>query len=234
MAMADGLASCRAIVDAYVVAVWCKLIVQFCFGLLNQFQQVIALGFGQLKKGPSMPPRDNQRMARRNGVAIKDGKTAGIAGQQLALAQSAERAGFACSECCHGGILGSIGAEVKMIMNIRFNYLYRDAGNFKQYGSGVFCNPRNLSLGEIERKLQQSLMDGRYFVAEDVNLPALRKFDFDASLDHDWHEFESVEHCEDPCPEKLARDVSALIVDLARMSSSDSIRVQQPAYHALT
>lgn len=112
-----------------------------------------------------------------------------------------------------------------MIMNIRFNYLYRDAGNFKQYGSEEFRNPMNLSLAEIETKLQQSLIDGMYFVAEDVNLPALQRYDYDAALDHDWHEFEGVEYCEESCGEKTWRDVSALILDMASVSKSDLTKI---------
>jgi hypothetical protein len=105
-------------------------------------------------------------------------------------------------------------------MNIRFNYLYRDAGNFKQYGSVVFRNPLNRSLAEIEAKLQQCLIDGMYFVAEDVNLPALQKYGYDVALDHDWHEFESVEYCEEPGEEMARRDISALFLDMERVRKS--------------
>jgi len=34
--------------------------------------------------------------------------------------------------------------------NIKFNYLYRDAGNYKHYGSVIFASPNDLSLLEIE------------------------------------------------------------------------------------
>jgi hypothetical protein len=129
--------------------------------------------------------------------------------------RAAEGAGLVCWECCHGRILGTIGAEVKVMMNIRFNYLYRDAGNFKQYGSVVFRNPLNRSLAEIEAKLQQCLIDGMYFVAEDLNLPALQQYGYDAALDHDWHEFESVEYCEEPIDDSVECDIAALVLDLA-------------------
>jgi hypothetical protein len=78
----------------------------------------------------------------------------------------------------------------------------------------------NLSLAEIETKLQQSLIDGMYFVAEEVNLPELQQYDYNSALDHDWHEFEGVEYCEELGEEITRRDISHLLLSMERMQKS--------------
>jgi hypothetical protein len=82
-------------------------------------------------------------------------------------------------------------------MNIRFNYLYRDAGNYKQYSSVVFNNPNDRDPSEIEQTIRAALIDGEFFDARQWQLPDLRVGEYDDELDHEWHEFESVEETGD-------------------------------------
>ena|SRR5690606_31000270 len=82
-------------------------------------------------------------------------------------------------------------------MNIRFNYLYRDAGNYKQYGGVVFTNPNGRPLNEIDQVIGAALIDGEFFDARQWQLPDLRNHEWDDELDHDWHDFESVEEVEE-------------------------------------
>lgn len=77
-------------------------------------------------------------------------------------------------------------------LNIKLSYLYRDAGNYKQFGDIVFNNPENFTLDEINAKLKSLLIDGEYFVATQWQIPTLYTFPFDEELDHTWHEFESL------------------------------------------
>jgi hypothetical protein len=73
---------------------------------------------------------------------------------------------------------------------IRFNYLHRDSGNWKKFGSKLFSNPENLSLSEIEQKIRQNLIDQEFFYPEKVGI---KKFKFHRYLDdYSWYEFESV------------------------------------------
>ncbi|MBI3283544.1 MAG: hypothetical protein HYZ65_01650 [Burkholderiales bacterium] len=58
-------------------------------------------------------------------------------------------------------------------MNIRFSYLYCDAGNFKNFGEVVFANPNNLPLEELSAKVKQALLDGMFFDAYAVGVPEL-------------------------------------------------------------
>jgi hypothetical protein len=82
-------------------------------------------------------------------------------------------------------------------MNIRFNYLYRDGGNYKQYGSFVFSNPHHRASREVEQSIRSALIDGEFFNVSQWQLPDLREQEWDDELDHDWHEFESVQEIED-------------------------------------
>lgn len=77
-------------------------------------------------------------------------------------------------------------------MNIKFNYLYRDASNYKKFGYGVFSNPGNLALSEIETRIRAALIDGEFFDPVKWNIPQLR-FDDWSEDDHTWNEFEGVE-----------------------------------------
>lgn len=72
-----------------------------------------------------------------------------------------------------------------------FEFLYRDAGNFKTYG-------RILLLGQdeaAEREIRACLEWGDQFVAEQVGIPALYQAhwasvgDGPSDLDHAFHEF---------------------------------------------
>jgi len=82
-------------------------------------------------------------------------------------------------------------------MNIRFNYLYRDAGNYKQYSWVVFSNPHNRALLEVEQTIRSALIDREFFNVTQWQLADLREQELDEELDHDWHEFESVEEMGD-------------------------------------
>jgi hypothetical protein len=78
-----------------------------------------------------------------------------------------------------------------MATNIRFNYFYRDLGNWKYFGWVDFQNPLNWSLVEAEHQIRQSLIDGVYFYPMKVGIPTLRFHDYFREK-HIWYEFESL------------------------------------------
>ena len=83
--------------------------------------------------------------------------------------------------------------------NIRFKYLYRDAGNFKLYSSVVFTCRTEVSLEDSSKQIQASLIDEKFFVPESWDIPRLSFEIFDFALDHEWHIFEGIElTLEDP------------------------------------
>jgi hypothetical protein len=77
--------------------------------------------------------------------------------------------------------------------NIKFNYLYRDAGNFKVWGFEFFCNPDLLELETIEDRIRTALIDGEFFDPQKWGLKRLKHDDWISELDHTWNEFESIE-----------------------------------------
>ena len=72
-----------------------------------------------------------------------------------------------------------------------FDYLYRDAGNFKAFGSVLLDGPVTNADEELVR---QHLDGSEYFIAEQVGVPPLYDqlygwSDGPTASDHCWHEF---------------------------------------------
>jgi hypothetical protein len=76
--------------------------------------------------------------------------------------------------------------------NIKFNYLYRDSGNYKRFNSVIFANPDNIDLLELEVFIKSKLIDETWFYANEWNLPEVFTKIIDFRIDPTWHEFESV------------------------------------------
>jgi hypothetical protein len=72
-----------------------------------------------------------------------------------------------------------------------FDYMYRDAGNFKAFGTVIL----NGLLSRADRELIRSRLSSReFFIAEQVGVPPLYQelYRFSGGLtdtDHCWHEF---------------------------------------------
>lgn len=77
-------------------------------------------------------------------------------------------------------------------LNINFNYLYRDAGNFKQFGCVIFLNPNNLSVIELDNLIRCRLIDNEYFKHTKLGIPSLFFKDRNDD-DHGWHEYIDIE-----------------------------------------
>jgi hypothetical protein len=78
-----------------------------------------------------------------------------------------------------------------MATNIRFNYLYRDSGNYKKFGHKDYSNPDNLTIDEAERQLREQLISTEFFYPEQACIP---KFHFHRYHDdYSWYEFENLE-----------------------------------------
>lgn len=93
-------------------------------------------------------------------------------------------------------------------VHIKFKYLYRDAGNYKQFNEVVFANPDRLSVQEVDKAIRQRLIDGQWFVPEEWQLARLHSKDYpwDPALDHDWHEYEGIEETMELATEERSID----------------------------
>jgi len=98
---------------------------------------------------------------------------------------------------------------------IRFNYLHRDSGNWKKFGSKKFSNPEQLTIEEIDQRIRQNLIDQEYFYPD---LVGIKKFRIHRHLDdYSWYEFESVEGLDNPYPPRNELDsISTFILLLEK------------------
>ena len=97
-------------------------------------------------------------------------------------------------------------------MNICIEYLYRDAHNYKNWGSVIFTNTRCTSTQELERDIRKNLIDGNFFIAEDLGIPTLYNTSFDPSVDHGWHEYHAIHQTDN---ESEHRDIDEIFFLLA-------------------
>ena len=101
-------------------------------------------------------------------------------------------------------------------MNIALEYLYRDCGNFKNYGKVVFANHRNLSAKEIHKKVLSTTIPEPFFRASVLALPDLffKDFPYDPELDHELHEYHGVCETEEPPNDAANRDIADLLLEI--------------------
>jgi len=101
-------------------------------------------------------------------------------------------------------------------VNIRMDYLYRDAGNYKTWSAVVVPNaPSPISSHEADAIARASLIDGGWFVAAAAGLPDLRGNEWDDELDHDWHELHGFAETDAVPDDQQGRDIRALLESLA-------------------
>lgn len=96
-------------------------------------------------------------------------------------------------------------------MNTRFEYLYRNASNYKQWGAVVFSGVANEA---IERRLAATLESFEYFIADQVRVPELF-FQDGLAPDEDqcWHEFSGLELTTEEPTDVLARSIEAFVAE---------------------
>lgn len=91
--------------------------------------------------------------------------------------------------------------------NLQFHYLYRDAGNYKQFGQIILSNPNGLTPEEATMQLKKGLIDGEFFYAEEVHVPPIRFDEYDPELDHQWHEFEKFTRTDHPVTSPVSVEI---------------------------
>ncbi len=81
-----------------------------------------------------------------------------------------------------------------MCGNVEFEYLYRDAGNYKFWNSIIFTNPSTISLGDAEERIRRSLDSREFFIADQIHVPEAFPFvnGQPTEDDHCYHEFASL------------------------------------------
>jgi len=75
-------------------------------------------------------------------------------------------------------------------MNTRFEYMYRDGQNYKQYNEVVIKGEFTLD------QLRPHLYEGEFFMPSEVGLDDLQEYPY-RNCDHVWHQLVSAEPTED-------------------------------------
>jgi len=77
------------------------------------------------------------------------------------------------------------------MQHIKFEYLYRDDGNYKTFGEIVFSNPNRLSLEFIIQRIVSNLIEGTWFNPDKWGIPRLSFHQHNPFGIYDclWYEF---------------------------------------------
>jgi hypothetical protein len=107
--------------------------------------------------------------------------------------------------------------------NTKFNYLYRDGANYKSWGVVIFTNPEQSTLEEIETRLISAFLPDKLFVASQVSIPEKYLFSDGkfTKYDHCYHEFDSVEMCEEGSTDSLGRSITDFLRDVELIAKQD-------------
>jgi len=103
-------------------------------------------------------------------------------------------------------------------MNIKFSYLYRDGGNYKNFNEIIFYNPNDRTLVEVECIIKEKLIDGTWFYCHDWGLPDMhfKNYQYDSEIDVDWHEFDSIEETEENATDAGCIEEFLLLVSMTK------------------
>jgi len=111
--------------------------------------------------------------------------------------------------------------------NTKFEYLYRDASNYKSWGSVVFADPIS---DDIRMRLISALESGEFFIARQVRIAQvfLNGWPLDQD-DHCWHEFFSVEPTDEPANDPHGRTIDQF-VDEVKQAAKEGWMVVSPRH----
>lgn len=73
--------------------------------------------------------------------------------------------------------------------NLKFEFLHRDEGNYKLFGSITLWNPNGTSPAEATEALKEKLIDREYFYPKDHEIPLFQEHT-GITLFSDWYEFD--------------------------------------------
>src|SRR6266702_1260669 len=101
--------------------------------------------------------------------------------------------------------------------NIKFQYLYRDASNYKKWADVVFSNDEGLSIDAVMKAVRDGLSRDALFLAHQVRLPEVFLFaEYHLTPDdHCFHEFYSVEVTSDVPDDPYSRSVRQFVTEVA-------------------
>lgn len=102
--------------------------------------------------------------------------------------------------------------------NIKFSYLYRDAGNYKKWADIIFSNPDGLTVEAVKKALIEAFSQDALFIAHQIRIPEAFLFDRGkaTSDDHCFHELDSVELSTEVPNDTHSRSIGQFIAEVKR------------------
>ena len=104
-------------------------------------------------------------------------------------------------------------------LNSRFEYLYRDASNYKTWGSVAFAGRVT---DDFTRRLLRALESSEFLIADQVRVPelflGLRDWPLEQD-DHCWHEFSAIESTTEAADDSHGRTIDDFIAEVERQSA---------------
>ncbi len=74
--------------------------------------------------------------------------------------------------------------------NLKFEYLHRDGGNYKIFGSIIIKNIDKISPSKATLLLEKKLIDAEYFYPKMAKIPLFEEHTKDSEFFTDWYEFD--------------------------------------------
>jgi hypothetical protein len=104
----------------------------------------------------------------------------------------------------------------KKMQHVRFEYLYRDEGNNKEYGEVFLANPNNISLEIIKRNIVEKLLEGKWFDPDYWGIPrfSFHRLSMFGVNDYLWYEFDKVTVTDDN--QKGERTIDELLIQIEK------------------
>jgi hypothetical protein len=100
-------------------------------------------------------------------------------------------------------------------MNSAVDYCYRDAANWKQYGTVVFAGAPT---DDLTARLKHALHDDLWFIADQLRVPEVF-FDGTSDDDHCWHEFVEISPTEEAPTDIHVRSFTTFVEEVERAAA---------------
>ena len=110
-------------------------------------------------------------------------------------------------------------------MNTRFDYLYRDGSNYKNWGAVIF---RGTASESLQSRLVKALESGELFIAHQVRVPELFFTDSIDVDDHCYHELAGIAACDEAPDDVHGRTLEEFVLEVER-ARQQGWRVFDPA-----
>ncbi len=103
-------------------------------------------------------------------------------------------------------------------MTTVFDYLYRDASNYKQWGSVIFAGAIT---DELRERFARALEGGEFFIADQIRVPTVFPTTWPMYADdHCWHEWAAFESSSLPPNDTLNRTVAQFVIEAEKVRAS--------------